>query len=227
MTFNVPFRAVIFDMDGVLFDSEWYYYHELAAFSDTFDLGVTEDERRQMVGNSSQNFFSTIQRWWQRAGHGQIDAERVRKVYYDWAATRSMDYRELLNPGVPQTLDILADHGVRCALASSSSLGSINQALDECGLSRSFETVVSGEQFRESKPNPEIYLHTLEMLGLDAHECCCVEDSLYGIEAGCRAGLTVVAKREERFGFSQAEADVIVDQIPDVLSVGEHLVLNG
>ena len=54
-----------------------------------------------------------------------------------------------------------------------------------------------------------------------------MEDSLYGIEAGCRAGLTVVAKREERFGFSQAEADVIVDQIPDVLSVGEHLVLNG
>ena len=43
-----------------------------------------------------------------------------------------------------------------------------------------------------------------------------MEDSLYGIEAGCRAGLTVIAKREDRFGFSQAEADVIIDQIPDV-----------
>ena len=64
MTFNVPFRAVIFDMDGVLFDSEWYYYHELAVFSDAFDLGVTEEERRRMVGNSSQNFFATIQAWW-------------------------------------------------------------------------------------------------------------------------------------------------------------------
>ena len=67
MTFNVPFRAVIFDMDGVLFDSEWYYYHELAVFSDAFDLGVTEEERRRMVGNSSQNFFATIQAWWQGA----------------------------------------------------------------------------------------------------------------------------------------------------------------
>ena len=156
MVFNVPFRAVIFDMDGVLFDSEWYYYHELAVFSDAFDLGVTEEERRHMVGNSSQNFCATIQAWWQRAGHGQIDAEPVRKVYYDWAATRSMDYRELLNPGVPQALDALEAHGVRCALASSSPLESINQALDECGLRRSFETIVSGEQFRESKPNPEI-----------------------------------------------------------------------
>ena len=223
MAFDVPFRAVSFDMDGVLFDSEWYYYHELAVFSDAFDLGVTEEERRRMVGNSSQNFFTTIQAWWQRAGHGAIDEERVRKLYYDWAATRHMDYRQLMNPGVPQTLDTLAAYGVRCALASSSPLESINRALDECGLRRSFETVVSGEQFRESKPNPEIYLHTLGALGLDARECCCVEDSLYGIEAGCRAGLTVVAKREDRFGFSQAEADVIIDEIPDVLSVGERL----
>lgn len=223
MVFNVPFRAVIFDMDGVLFDSEWYYYHELAVFSDAFGLGVTEEERCHMVGNSSQNFFATIQAWWQRAGHGQIDAGRVRKVYYDWAATRSMDYRELLNPGVPQALDALEAHGVRCALASSSPLESINQALDECGLRRSFETIVSGEQFRESKPNPEIYRHALGALGLDAQECCCVEDSLYGIEAGCRAGLTVIAKREDRFGFSQAEADVIIDQIPDVLNIGERL----
>ena len=50
-----------------------------------------------------------------------------------------------------------------------------------------------------------------------------MEDSLYGIEAGCRAGLTVIAKREDRFGFSQAEADVIIDQIPDVLNIGERL----
>ena len=58
-----------------------------------------------------------------------------------------------------------------------------------------------------------------ELLGLDPAVCCCVEDSPYGIEAGKRAGLTVFAKREERFGFSQDEADAIIDGVPDLLAV--------
>ena len=70
-------------------------------------------------------------------------------------------------------------------------------------LSDAFEYVVSGEQFKESKPEPDIYLHALDLLGLPANRCCCVEDSVPGITAGKRAGLTVIAKREERFGFSR------------------------
>lgn len=96
-------------------------------------------------------------------------------------------------------------------------MDNIVDVLGQCGIADAFEAIVSGEQFHESKPNPEIYLHTLDVLGLPASACCCVEDSVYGIEAGKRAGLTVVAKREERFGFSQDEADVIIDAIPDLL----------
>lgn len=80
---------------------------------------------------------------------------------------------------------------------------SIEEVLNACGLSDAFEYVVSGEQFKESKPEPDIYLHALDLLGLPANRCCCVEDSVPGITAGKRAGLTVIAKREERFGFSQ------------------------
>ena len=86
-------------------------------------------------------------------------------------------------------------------------------------LSGKFEPIVSGEQFHESKPDPEIYLHTLDLLGLPAGACCCIEDSVYGIAAGRAAGLTVIAKREERFGFSQEGADRIIDAIPDLLRV--------
>ena len=58
-------------------------------------------------------------------------------------------------------------------------------------LSDAFEFLTSGEQFRQSKPNPEIYLYTLELLGLPADVCCCIEDSVPGIAAGKAAGLTV------------------------------------
>ena len=91
------------------------------------------------------------------------------------------------------------------------------------GRSTSAGCAVRSRQLSRASNSAKASLHTLGALGLDARECCCVEDSLYGIEAGCRAGLTVVAKREDRFGFSQAEADVIIDEIPDVLSVGERL----
>ena len=76
---------------------------------------------------------------------------------------------------------------------------------------------MSGEQFKESKPEPDIYLHALDLLGLPANRCCFVEDSVPGI--GKRAGLTVIAKREERFGFSQDAADKIIDQLPELLAL--------
>lgn len=76
---------------------------------------------------------------------------------------------------------------------------------------------MSGAELAESKPNPAIYLHTLKLLGLPAEACCCIEDSVPGITAGKRAGLTVVARRETRFGFVQDAADVIVDRVDDVL----------
>ena len=98
-------------------------------------------------------------------------------------------------------------------------MDNIREVLQACGIEDSFEVIVSGEQFHESKPNPEIYLHTCEVLGLDPRVCCCVEDSPYGIEAGKRAGLTVFAKRESRFPFSQDKADAIIDTVPEILEV--------
>ena len=102
-------------------------------------------------------------------------------------------------------------------------MSNILLVLEVCGLSDAFELVTSGEQFHESKPNPEIYLHTLENLGLPAGDCCCVEDSVPGITAGKAAGLTVFAKREDRFGFTQEAADHIIDAIPDLLEAASEL----
>lgn len=124
-----------------------------------------------------------------------------------------------MNPGVADTIDELRSRGVRVALASSSPMDSILAVLEACDLSDKFELIVSGKDFRESKPNPAIYLYTIEKLDLDASECCCIEDSVPGIAAGKAAGLTVFAKREDRFGFSQDRADAIIDQIPDILGI--------
>ena len=93
--------------------------------------------------------------------------------------------------------------------------------LEVCGLAEFFEVVESGDELKQSKPHPEIYLLTLEKLGLPASSCCAVEDSDYGIEAARGAGIYTIAKREERFNFTQAEANAIVDGIPDVIGAVE------
>ncbi len=213
-----PFAAVIFDMDGVLVDTEFYYAQMLVDYAAEHGMPVPLEEIHGMVGASHQVFRASMRDWWRRVGVDLSEDEALARERA-WEDKRSIDYAALMNPGVPETLDVLAARGVRLAVASSSQLKNIHAVLAACGILDRFEVVTSGEQFRESKPDPEIYLHTLEVLGLPASVCCCVEDSVPGITAGKRAGLTVIAKREERFGFSQAGADSIIDQIPDLLMV--------
>lgn len=213
-----PYRAVIFDMDGVIVDTERFYFDQLDEMFRAAGMPVSHGELCAAVGASYQDFQRNLVRWFAMGGV-DLDAEEAEARYDAWAKDHPADYAALLNPGVRETVDALKGLGVRVALASSSPMDNIRHVLDVCGLSGAFELVVSGEQFHESKPNPEIYQHTLEALGLPAMSCCCIEDSVPGITAGKAAGLTVVAKREERFGFSQAAADVIIDAVPDVLGL--------
>ena len=212
-----PFAAVIFDMDGVIVDSEIAYKEELRAFGEHVGFCATEGELNAQVGASHQDFMRLLVDWYARTGQKKTGEDAL-AAYRAWAARRPIDFGSLLFPGVRKTLEALHGCGVRTALASSSPMCDIRAVLVACHLEDEFEVVVSGEQFHQSKPDPEIYLHTLELLGLPASACCCVEDSVPGIAAGKAAGLTVFARREERFGFLQDAADMIIDAVPDLLT---------
>lgn len=223
MTQSFPFKAVIFDMDGVLIDTELYYWNEIRHFSEDLGLGITKAELDAQVGQSHQTFQRNVAFWLERAGKGVVEPAVAGQMFNDWSKNHVKNYDELLNPGIHETIDELKRRGVRVALASSTPLEGIKEALEGCKLTDAFELVVSGADFTESKPNPEIYLHTISALGLAAEDCCCVEDSVPGITAGKAAGLTVFAKREDRFGFSQDAADVIIDEVPDILEAAPRL----
>lgn len=213
-----PYKAVIFDMDGVIVDTEAYYQREQRRFVNEMGLNVSDQEILDLVGQSHQTFQRVLADWWSRAGR-ELTLDAAEQTYRDWEALHPCDYKAILNPGVADTIDELRSRGVRVALASFSPMDSILAVLEACDLSDKFELIVSGRDFHESKPNPAIYLYAIEKLDLDASECCCIEDSVPGIAAGKAAGLTVFAKREDRFGFSQDRADAIIDQIPDILGI--------
>lgn len=83
-------------------------------------------------------------------------------------------------------------------------------------LSSYFDAVVSGEDFEESKPAPDIYLHTLQELAVAPQECIAIEDSEKGIASAKEAGLEVWAMRDEHFGMDQSQADAFLTQLSDI-----------
>lgn len=219
---DFPFAAVIFDMDGVIVDTEKFYLGTLAKLFEAEGIEVPFEDLCVTVGASYKDFKRNLVRWFELGGEHLAEEEALAR-YNVWEERNQPDFAALLNHGVVETIAELKRRGVRVALASSSPMSNILLVLEACGLSDAFELVTSGEQFHESKPNPEIYLHTLENLGLPAGDCCCVEDSVPGITAGKAAGLTVFAKREDRFGFTQGAADRIIDAIPDLLEAASEL----
>lgn len=96
---------------------------------------------------------------------------------------------------------------MKIGLASSSTKETISKVLDTIELKSYFDVIVSGEDFVESKPNPEIYHDTLKKLGLNQQNCIVIEDSTVGIQAAKNAGLFVIAKEDKRFNFDQSKAD--------------------
>lgn len=219
---DFPFAAVIFDMDGVIVDTEKFYLDTLARLFEAEGIEVPFEDLCVTVGASYKDFKRNLVRWFELGGEHLAEEEALAR-YNVWEERNQPDFAALLNHGVVETIAELKRRGVRVALASSSPMSNILLVLEACGLSDAFELVTSGEQFHEGKPNPEIYLHTLENLGLPAGDCCCVEDSVPGITAGKAAGLTVFAKREDRFGFTQEAADRIIDAIPDLLEAASEL----
>ena len=131
-----------------------------------------------------------------------------------------IDSKAVVRPQIYSVLEHLSKH-YKIALASSSRLYTINNALDQAGLRKYFSLIVSGEQFKESKPNPEIYLYTIKELNVNKDEAIIIEDSSKGILAANRAGIKVLALKDDKFGLDQSQADIIIDELNDIIKLIE------
>ena len=145
--------------------------------------------------------------------------EELRSEFRKKDIYEEIDYRELYRKEATEVLNTLKDEGFKLALASSTHLELVERVLNENGIRNLFETVVSGNQFKKSKPDPEIYLYTASCLGVKPEECLAVEDSTIGITAAHRAGMKIAAMIDERYGFDQSLADYRLSGVKDVLEV--------
>ena len=206
-------KAVIFDMDGVIIDSEGVYLEYQLEFAKKKNPDVKLEDLYPLVGATKQECWEVVERV---VSNGQT-WEELRNEFRQRDIYSEIDYRSIYRPEVTDTLKQLKDAGFRLALASSTHLELVERVLEENGIRDYFEAVVSGEQFKKSKPDPEIYLYTAGQLKLKPEECLAVEDSTIGITAAHRAGLKIAAVIDTRYGFDQSLADYKLNTVKDVL----------
>lgn len=198
---NENIRAVIFDMDGVLADTERVYCEQLAAYLDQVGGCSSPDLLKKGIGASGREYLEVLE----QAKPAGMTLEAFQKGYRDYYEQHPIDYLQIAEPGAEELLKRLKERGMKLAVASSSGLSQIQKVLGECGTAGYFDEVVSGEMFERSKPDPSIYLETMRRLGMSARETAVVEDSVYGIRAAKAAGAGIIFQKWNAFYPMPAE----------------------
>lgn len=200
-------KAVIFDMDGVIIDSEGAYLEYIYEFAREKKQDIQIQELYGTVGATKKDCWEIVER---AVGNGQ-SWDQLRQEYHErgiWKrAFEEVDYKAIFRPEILEVMDELQNMGLKLAVASSTGLEQVKRILSMNHVWERLELAVSGEMFKRSKPDPEIYLHTASELKVDPSCCLAVEDSTVGITAGKAAGMKVAALIDNRFGFDRSLAD--------------------
>jgi HAD superfamily hydrolase (TIGR01509 family) len=203
-------EAVVFDLDGVILDSEHVWDAAREALAKERGGRWHEGAQRDMMGMSSVE--------WSGYMHDVIGLPESPEEINDEVVSRlEAIYREELPliPGASEAVERVAAEWP-LGLASSSNRPLIDLALELSGLARFFQATVSSEEVEQGKPAPDVYLEAADRLGIPAERCAAVEDSENGIRSGKAAGMRVVAVPNARYppgAKALAEADAVLERI--------------
>lgn len=178
-------KAVVFDMDGVIFDSEALVLDIWMDLAKKYGIEDVEETMHKCIG---VNAIETKQIFMNKYGEEfpyDTYVSEVSKVFHEKA-----DHGELpMKPGVENLLKYLQEEGYIVGLASSTREASVRQELTEAGLISYFQELTCGDMLRASKPKPDIYLMACDKLGVAPEDAIAIEDSYNGIRAAYSAGM--------------------------------------
>ena len=181
-------EAVIFDMDGVLADSEPLYHLSMNQVLQAHGHSLTDEDNRIILGTTVTHTWQ-----WLKDRFG-LDGRLEDWIgVYDRVILKNLKENVEPSPGLYDLLDSLKTRGLRIGLASSSQANWVDTVLTTLDVKDRFSVVVSGDMVTNGKPAPEIFLKAAGELGAEPSRCLVFEDSPHGIQAGKAAGMTVVA----------------------------------
>ena len=206
-------KAVIFDMDGVIIDSEPINTGLSIKAVAHFGSSITSEEMEKYAGSTMKVIFSSIKE------DKKLIAPVEEIIAYMQASMLRNLAEEDIEPikGIRELLIALKEKNIPTAIASSSPKNMIEAVVEKFKLQDYFTYLVSGNEVKHSKPDPEIYLVTAKKLGVDPSECVVIEDSKNGVNAAKNAGMTCIGFRNLNSGKQDiSRADTIVDSITEI-----------
>ena len=209
-----PFHAVIFDLDGVLADSEPWWNQIDAKLLAEYRVNYCGEYHRNVLGVS----YRLAVEFYKNAFHISAAVEELMRRRGE-IATDFFANRVDLFPFAKATLAQLREMKFPLAVATSSVSASARPLLDRTGIRSLFSVVITGDEVQQGKPHPEIYLRAAKKLGISPEACLVIEDSLAGIAAGKGANMRVAAIPDRRFVDPreyEKEADYVLGSLSEI-----------
>ncbi|NDL63050.1 hexitol phosphatase HxpB [Acerihabitans arboris] len=180
MALNLPQQAVIFDMDGLIIDSEPLWHQaELDIFA---AMGLDSSAHDRIPDTLGMRIDQVVKVWYQLSPWQGATLEEVTNGIIQRAVTL-IDQRRPLLPGVGHALETARSCGLKIGMASASPLFMLENVLEMFNLRRYFDHLASAQNLPYSKPHPEVYLQAAASLGVAAERCTTLEDSFNGMIA--------------------------------------------
>lgn len=178
--------GAIFDMDGVLFDTERFYQDAWQEIAKERKIELDSGFVKAISGTNGRQMLRTVEKYYQVSDGTAIADECMRRM------RKKLDVCVPVKEGVSQILQFLKEKGVRTAVASSTDRQRIEQNLQVSGIRDYFMEIVSGSEVKKGKPAPDIFLCAAERIGCRPEECFVFEDSENGVRAGYAAGCVTI-----------------------------------
>ena len=212
-------QGVIFDMDGLMFDTEPIWGTSWAPVCAPYGYEVPEEMVAGVRGRAGETMLAALR-------HYLGDDAPVEKIWEDEKALvhkRAAEEGVPKKPGLDELLEYLHDCAIPMAVASGSTKSAIQSNLRNAGIESYFDVTLSGETLGKGKPDPLIFLETAKLLGTDPKRTIVLEDSFNGVEAGYNGGFITVMVPDlaEPTDEVRRQATIVIERLDDLIDLME------
>lgn len=209
------FKEAIFDLDGVIVDSEPIYMKVENGVYKMIGINVPLEKHMKFVGATGEYMWSHLVKEYNLSYSVEELCDIVKKNYYHFITHNVNGVIPI--KGVSEFIKDLYDNGIELSVASSSPLNVIEYVIQKLNLDKYFKEIITGDYVEKSKPEPDVFLYALRKVNKEANECVIVEDSHNGVLAANRAGIKVIGFRNPNSGNQDlSSADMIIDSFNDI-----------